>query len=548
MRYVNDEATKLRRDQGVAQRRALRSFQRAMLVVGLLFMTLMATAALPVGPAGPDEDYVVDAGVRPAEVSQRLRPLPTRLRVPDAPARVVELEPTGPAPHDSPTGPALDIGYLAPAPPLIVDSTPWIPAPDGGWIKRLELHSPGATALRAVMTDLYAAELRVYDPEGDAVFGPYRYPRLDEADRFWSTVIFGDTIGLELYHGPSETDEEPTPVQTPEITDVFHMHADFAGLLGDPRDGCMQDISCQPSWKNSIEGRAVALLMQSTGCSGAMLNRSPSDQAPILMTAQHCINNQSDANNLVVVWFWETATCNGVPPNLNTLPRNDGSLLLKTHVDSDWTLVGLYEPDRSGNYCGWSNGYWDDDSPATGIHHPGGNPKSISFGRKANDTGCAAIPSDWQWEVQWSSGAITGGSSGSPIFDANRRVRGTLSCGACAPQAGPGCDVESRQDPCSPYGKYGRLDAAYPIVRWYINGMANPAYVDRGVGGDPGNQGSTERGTSALPFNTVYEGTFCVPAGGTLRIKPGNYNERFRIWRPMRMEPSQSGIARIGTP
>ena len=96
---------------------------------------------------------------------------------------------------------------------------------------------------------------------------------------------------------------------------------------------------------------------------------------------------------------------------------------------------------------------------------------------------------------------------------------------------------------------YGRLDVAYPIVRWYIWEMANPTYVNRAVAGDPGNDGSSERGTSANPFNTVYEGTFCVPSNGTVRIRPGNYNERFRVWRPMRLErEGTSGVVRIGAP
>jgi hypothetical protein len=96
---------------------------------------------------------------------------------------------------------------------------------------------------------------------------------------------------------------------------------------------------------------------------------------------------------------------------------------------------------------------------------------------------------------------------------------------------------------------YGRLDVGYPNLRWYIFEMANPTFVNRAVAGDPGNDGSSERGTSANPFNTVYEGTFCVPSNGTVRIVPGNYNERFRVWRPMRLErEGSSGVVRIGAP
>ena len=49
------------------------------------------------------------------------------------------------------------------------------------------------------------------------------------------------------------------------------------------------------------------------------------------------------------------------------------------------------------------------------------------------------------------------------------------------------------------------------------------------------------------PFNTVYEATFAVRAGDTVRIVPGSYNERMTIWRPMRLERSgTTGMVSIG--
>ncbi|MDW8106988.1 MAG: hypothetical protein RMK45_05865 [Armatimonadota bacterium] len=47
----------------------------------------------------------------------------------------------------------------------------------------------------------------------------------------------------------------------------------------------------------------------------------------------------------------------------------------------------------------------------------------------------------------------------------------------------------------------------------------------------------------------MYEATFCVQTNGTVRIRPGNYNERFRLWRAMRLErDGTSGVVRIGAP
>lgn len=543
-----------RRSQSLSARHP---YGRLALAITLCLAALPTAWGAPAPPAEPqpaEEVLQTDAAMRPAVDSQRLAPVPATLQMPELAAQFMDLEATfvpqpGMPEYDAGDrgGPSLDIGYVALAPPMIFELAPWMPTPDGGWVKKIELRSIGATALRVIMTDIGDLALRVYDPYSDAVFGPYTHPRLQSDGTFWSTMIFGDTIGLEFHHRPSADSNEPPPEDLVEILHIFHMYADFEGMLLGGRDGgCMIDISCRLNWKNSIEGRAVALLAGSTGCTGALLNRFPTDHAPILMTARHCIQNQNEANLLIVFWAFETDFCDGSAPPLNSIPRNDGALLLKTHQNTDWTLLGLYEPDQSGNYCGWTSAYWEDDSSASGIHHPGGMPKSISFGTKVDDTECGPVGSTQQWHVDWDQGAITGGSSGSPIFDLDRRIRGTLSCGSCEPVAGPRCDVESRQHPCSPLGLYGRLDSAIGILRWYITGMASPTYVNRDVSGDPGNQGSSERGTSSLPFNTVYEGTFCVPEGGTVRIKPGSYNERFTLWRPMRLEPSQAGIVRIG--
>ena len=114
-------------------------------------------------------------------------------------------------------------------------------------------------------------------------------------------------------------------------------------------------------------------------------------------------------------------------------------------------------------------------------------------------------------------------------------LRGTLS-------GGPGGD-------CT-ISRYGRFDLAYQNLRYYLADafIASPVHVNGSVGGDPGNNGSTERGTPLLPFNTVHEASFAVRAGDTLRIWPGNYDERMVIWRTMRLESLGGGVVRIGTP
>jgi len=448
-------------------------------------------------------------------------------------------------------------GYVAPAPPDLMRQIRWSRQPDGSHIGAIELRSKDAKSLRVRFTGDFGRngeELRVYDPKGGSAFGPYSLPMMDEEGNWWTTIIFGDRIGLEFYV-PAEVDKP----QLPEISGIVYNFEGYDAIIGDSEfhpAGCAhRDVACEADWRDT-EARGVCMLATvlangnvSGFCSGATLNRNPSDFAPVIMTANHCVGTQASANATAFVWNFQNTTCNGTPPNPNTLPRSTGSILLKRHAGSDWNLLGSYEQLGTNFYLGWtSSGSWSSGSAATGIHHPGGTFKRISFGSllQADDDRCfcpaGVTTCDTNqgcfladvWSVSYTTGFTAPGSSGSPLMDGNRQVRGTLS-------GGPNDCATSR---------YGRLSDAFVNVRYYIFEMANPTFVNAGVAGDgANNQGNSERGTAANPFNQVYEATFCVPTGGTVRIVPGSYNQRFTVWRAMTlMREGSSGVVRIGAP
>jgi len=247
------------------------------------------------------------------------------------------------------------------------------------------------------------------------------------------------------------------------------------------------------------------------------------------MTANHC-----DATRpyTVFVWNFQNSQCPpgpGDPPNPSTMPRSNGSILLRANSASDWNLLGLVQPPAVNYFLGWDSGFWDSFADGTGIHHPAGLEKSISFGYNEGafygefcDSNNNCI---WAhtWGVRFTTGSTLGGSSGSPVMDSSSRVRGTLT-------GGYNCDV----------GYYGRFAHAYDTLEPFINNIADPVYCDVNYGGD-------ERGTASEPFDQFREAIFCVLTGHTIRFRPGVYNEQFRIWRPMRLE-AEGGLVRIGGP
>ncbi len=430
-------------------------------------------------------------------------------------------------------------GYVEAAPPELLVDARWQTAADGRFVYAVEFFSQDAESLRVKFDSEFDDRISVYvyAPSTGSTFGPYSKHQLAMTE-WWSTIIFGDSIGLEFV-----AEGGANPPATPTIASIAY--GTEPPIPPGATQGCMhRDVSCDARWATTADSVALLATLDRDGdlltfCTGALLNRGPQDGSPLVMTANHCVPVGRSARATVFVWFFQTPSCNGAAPDPNDLPRSDGSLVVKRHTASDWTLLGLYEPPATGRFLGWSSGYWDDDTSATGIHHPRGGFKRISFGTKVDErnrrfcdqNGNNCFDAD-VWDIEWTTGWVQKGSSGSPIMSSVGVMRGTAT-------AGPGCTTTY----------YGRFDLAYENLRYYLGNadIASPVYVNRGARGDPGNNGDSERGTSGSPFNTVYEATFAVRAGDRVIIRPGTYNERMILWRPMRLERwPATGTVRIG--
>jgi len=483
---------------------------------------------------GQDEAVQIDGAAAP--VGAVAAGVPKQRLAPEIAPRLVilpETRPINPGQETYDAGSFQPAGYVEAAPEGLTAAPVWQTAAIGGMVYALELQSPKAKALRVRMRGPASQEmeLRVYDPTSGSTFGPYSMDGLRNDEDWWTTIIFGDQIGLEFH----VSDAEGVAPRLPEINGIAYISVvpDVIGGVSDAQGCTHRDVSCEAAWLDEADAVAMLSVVQANGnvvgfCSGALLNRAPSDLAPVVATANHCLGNQSSANSASYVWLFQTPSCNGAVPNPNNLPRSDGSLLLKRATGADYNLVGLYEDQGGGFFLGWDSAFWSTGSAATGIHHPGGTFKRISFGSKFGEMNQTFCDSNGQncfdadvWNIDYTTGFTQPGSSGSPVMDSSARVRGTLT-------GGPAGD-------CT-ISRYGRFDLAFPNLRYYLFEMASPSFVNGAVAGDSGNNGSSERGTVLNPFNTVYEASFAVPAGGTLMVTPDSYNERFTIRRAMTIE------------
>jgi lysyl endopeptidase len=476
-----------------------------------------------------------------------------RLPLPDAESSPNKNRTQKPDPHCEECE---KIGYVREEPDFL-QALQWEVLDDGSHVAKIELESKNAGGLRIKFKGELPKQvaLRAYDQSGMVVspFNPSELyndettPPSSKAEKtWWAPTVWGEVAGLE-WHVPAGLS---IPRRLPKIVAIAYMYKDLAA---DGTSGlemtCHLDVTCFAQWASEATAVARMSFIKGSGsfvCSGTLLNRAPSDFAPIFITAAHCISRQDVANTLELYWLYQRSTCNGALPSLNSVPRTSGALVLKVHINADECLLGLYQPPPVNYYPGWDVGNtasWTTGDSATAISHPRGSHKRIAFGVKGGDGSrpfdldTGVIPVIHVWDVNFSEnlGVVETGSSGCPIFDSQHRVRGTLT----GTYSFPGCPPITYH--------WGRLEYAWSNMKYFLNNMASPTYVNRSVSGDNNNDGDNERGTASNPFNTLREATYCVRGGDNVLLAPGNYDERFRIWRPMTLK-ANGGPVTLGSP
>ncbi|MHC4414147.1 MAG: trypsin-like serine peptidase [Planctomycetota bacterium] len=407
----------------------------------------------------------------------------------------------------------------------------WAELDDGGWLWTMSFRATGARAVRLRVSPWNppaGAELIVYAP-GDpaAVRGPFRARLQPNANRLWTPTIYAEEVRLEYFLPPAV----PRPAAGAHIgvDALLNQYRPLHGDRGGPLP-CHRDVSCFSAWQTAAD--AVGALSYVTNqfgffCSGAMIGRVGGDMTPLFTTAVHCGVDAGNADSALVTWFYQTDSCNGNPPNLNSLPQTPGVALLVNDAPDDYTLLGLSTQDTSGvTFAGWNAGTWNTDSSSTGIHHPRGSFKRITLGsylQSADNCVPDATNPAYRTFNPDGLGELEPGSSGSPVFDNNQHIRGVLSC------ANWGCNENNT-------GVYGRLALAYALIWPYLDPRSS-VYLDAGYVGD-------EFGTVNAPFNSLVEGYFAVREDGELVIEGGTYEGGFVMDKAMTLT-GQGGIVHI---
>jgi len=313
---------------------------------------------------------------------------------------------------------------------------------------RLGFHVPEAPEM-----SVYIKNLNLSESDTLLVFTPSTEDRpeiitSDGNDVYYGTGFLpGDSLIVMLH-----TQQKTTPFEIVEIgiadRATFGSEREFGSA-----DGCEVLVNCEEGrmWQNQKDGVARVLLKVSTNlfwCSGSLVNNTNNDGKPFFLMANHCGKDADDLDYLAWVFYfnYEGEGCEFPLTEPGRTHKVVGArLLAHSYFDadraSDFKLL-LLNRDVPEEYHPYYNG-WDRSGnvSASGvtIHHPKGDIKMISTYTNP------VIPADFYtghgeengmyWQVTWSEtengyGVTEGGSSGSPLFDAEGHIIGTLTGGS----------------------------------------------------------------------------------------------------------------------
>lgn len=311
---------------------------------------------------------------------------------------------------------------------------------DGTKIWKVGIRSKGAYSLNVLFSEFLIpekAEVYLYNSDRSCILGSFTNKNRPEGGEFSVSPVEGDELIVE-YHEPPDAAFNGKI----RISEVNH---DYRGLF---RSGtffnqlnlpCLPDVSCESAY-DSISGSVCLLIINGTTyCTGTLVNNTAQDGKPYLLTASHCLQNNASMGSRVVVYMnYQSPRCDKRMRGSEEFSLS-GSVTKALSNEIDFALLELNEMPPA-DYRPYLSGWTTDTvtsgfSPFSCIHHPYGEVKKYCV---EEDT---LVKTDWtglgdgiqkgnHWNVKkWEVGHTWTGSSGAPLFDKRKHIRGALSGG-----------------------------------------------------------------------------------------------------------------------
>lgn len=359
---------------------------------------------------------------------------------------------------------------------------------EGGYVWSVAIGSARAGAVRIHLEDVSlpdGAELYFYS-QGHEAFGPYIGAGPLGTGEFWTESVYGAEGILQLRVTGSNPEAALKRVNF-AVTEVGHIGSRFInGVVGDANTAtsgsycgnpsCVLDASCFNVAPANPAKNAVALMEWIQGafiytCSGGLINDNNPSQNNYFITANHCVSKNNVAQNVEFYWQFDSTSCKAACPQESGWPlKTVGSTLRKTGKTQDFTLLQLNSNPPAGSVLlGWTTApvAFTNGLQLYRISCP--NFGGQVYSQHNVDTS-APTCSGWSRGPRIYSrditGAINGGSSGSPVINGSSQIVGQLS-GTCG---------TNPNDPCAsgPGEANATVDGAFASYYSLVQPFLNP--------------------------------------------------------------------------
>lgn len=424
--------------------------------------------------------------------------LPAGYQSGNVPSRMVELEPIPVQSQRSQRG-LRRVGVRRTLPPGIWNGVKAETAAGGATMYRIQVHSPGARGIRLHFTNFSVGSGSVWvyaqpaqDQAHKLVFGPYTDQGPFHDGTFWTGTVQSDSVIVEFDETAAHGESQPFPPF--RMDSLAHQWSAYSVAPSDSTAAsCELDVSCYANWTGYASAVADYDFMGDDGgyysCSGSMVITQAQTFKPYFLSAHHCASSSSEARSVEAVFSYQTASCNGTPPDAASLPTVVGATYLTGAPigDGDFALMLLSAAPPGGTtFLGWNANDPSFSEALTAIHHPNGSWARISFGNRVADADITVGTDDGPaldyYQVQLNQGITEPGSSGSPLLSSQGEIYGSLTGGPLNATGPAACQIH-------PFDvSYGRFSAAYPYLAPYLNDSASSAVNGASFlsGGAPG--------------------------------------------------------------
>lgn len=323
----------------------------------------------------------------------------------------------------------------------------WTILPDGSRMWQLKISCPDAISINLGFSQFNLAEgsrLYVYSADRQISLGAFTKEHHNPDGLFGTEIIPGSAVVVEFVEEPNAA---PSTFSIFRITYGYRDAKAYALKSFGNAGSCEVNVNCPVGAGWQTQKRSVVCLVSggSEFCTGAVVNNTANNGIPYVLSANHC--GQADGT-WIFRFNWESATC----PNPTSNPASqslNGATQRAANAGSDFLLCQIntaIPANYNVYYAGWNRNNVALDSSVC-IHHPSGDIKKISFANTPYVSATYSGAQCWQTGLWSGSGVTEPGSSGSPLFDPNKRIVGQL-------YGGPSSCTSSTANRYDYYGKF----------------------------------------------------------------------------------------------